>query len=487
MSKRLSIFMFSLALQLPAFAACFKEDPVAPPSRQLKTVIDYEPDGMMNLGESPVGTSNSTYPPTLTDDQVRQLENRAMRHGESGKVLYFEPALNGGWRVCRIDLWLPTLDFAPNQAMLERTKQYASENELLWKLVKQDRYLAYSTIYAFDTKGRIERIEQADFSERPKTTFKAQHCRRYDQNDNVVSWVRPKNTHECPATEPSLRDEWRQFKYAMYKGKQIQLLSRWHIPKGESEWKEEWSPILLAPTPDAVGGNANVDSRKGVWEIFGSTYGKLDNNAANLVVDDSGHWRGSNYYFPKQAVPMSVLENPEELYKYERRRVTNLGSRTRMVELFKPNEHISRHRFYMTEDYVVRHEQLDQKGRVTRIITLNDWRQPRPGPNPDFNDKLLDIAVSRFTSRKIYHRVYDVAANGQPSLVALSWDKSARLLFKGRPSSEKQLEFGTPDGKVRWRTADEFYKAFDSSSDARQVFPDIDDVNVSANLHPTTM
>jgi hypothetical protein len=224
-----------------------------------------------------------------------------------------------------------------------------------------------------------------------------------------------------------------------------------------------------------------------VWEIFGSTYGKLDNNAANLVVDESGHWRGSNYYFPKQAVPMSVLENPEELYKYERRRVTNLGSRTRMVELFKPNEHISRHRFYMTEDYVVRHEQLDQKGRVTRIITLNDWRQPRPGPNPDFNDKLLDTAVSRFTSRKIYHRVYDVAANGQPSLVALSWDKSARFLFKGRPSSEKQLEFGTPDGKVRWRTADEFYKAFDSSSDARQVFPDIDDVNVSANLHPTTM
>ena len=479
MIKQLTTLALFLAPQLPAFAACFKADPITSPSRDLMTVIDYDMEGMTSLGESPVGKTNSTYPPTLTDDQIKQLGNRSVRDGESGKVSYYEPLAKGGWRLCRIDLWLPTLDFAPDPVLVEKTKQYSTGNEFAENLVKRNRYLAYSTIYAYDPKGRVERIEQADFSERPKPTFQAQHCRRYDERDNVVLWVSPKHTNKCPAGEPSLRDEWRKFKYAMFKGKQVQILSRWHIPIGETEWKEEWVPIQLGASPDAVSGNAYVDSRRGVREIFGSNYGKLDNNAANTVVDGSGHWRGSNYYFPKQIVPASVLENPDELYKYERRRVTNLDSHTRMAELFKPNEHISRHRFYMTEDYVLRHEQLNAQGKVTRIITVNDWRQPRPGPNPDINDNLLSTSVRGLAGHRIYHRVYEVSANGHPTLVAASWAKS-RSLFKSGSSSDKDLDFGTPDGKVKWRTAEEFYKAFDSSIDARQVFPDIDDKELSA-------
>jgi len=444
-------------------------------------VVDFEQTGMASLGESPVGKSNSTYPPVLTDDLVKQYSTRAMRGGETGKVSYYEPASNGTWRVCRIDMWLPKLDFAPDPVLIERTKQYSTGSEFVGNLVKQQRYLAFSTIYAYDAKGRIDRIEQADFSEGTKASFKAQHCRRYDEKDNVVLWVNPKSTNKCPAGEPSMRDEWRQFKYATYKGQQVQLLSRWHLPKNDARWKEEWSPIQLGVTADAVSGNANVDSRRGVWEIFGSTYGKLDNNSANMVVDGSGHWRGSNYYFPKQTVPLSVLENPDELYKYERRRVTNLDSHTRMVELFRPNEHISRHRFYMTEDYVLRHEQLDADGKVTRIITFNDWRQPRPGPNPDFNDKLMSTSAPRLVGHKIYHRVYEVAASGQPNLVALSWSRTMKISFGDVPPSNKDLEFGTPDGKVKWRTADDFYKAFNSSDNARQVFPDLDDVNTGVD------
>jgi hypothetical protein len=75
--------------------------------------------------------------------------------------------------------------------------------------------------------------------------------------------------------------------------------------------------------------------------------------------------------------------------------------------------------------------------------------------------------------------VYEVSANGHPTLVAASWAKS-RSLFKSGSSSDKDLDFGTPDGKVKWRTAKEFYKAFDSSIDARQAFPDIDDIKLSA-------
>ncbi|WP_426339254.1 hypothetical protein ACN9MZ_23395 [Pseudoduganella sp. S-14] len=87
----------------------------------------------------------------------------------------------------------------------------------------------------------------------------------------------------------------------------------------------------------------------------------------------------------------------------------------------------------MLEGYVLRHEQLDAKGKIKRIITVNDWRQPRPGPNPDFDDRLLKTSA--------------------PLLIA-------------------DLVFGTPGSKEKWKTREEFDKAFDTSEYALQVFPD---------------
>ncbi|WP_431478981.1 hypothetical protein [Massilia eburnea] len=200
--------------------------------------------------------------------------------------------------------------------------------------------------------------------------------------------------------------------------------------------------------------------------------GKLDNNAANMVVDVFGRWNGSNYAFSKPPIAISLLENPDELYKYERRRMTRLDGQTRLYELFRPNEHIARHRFYMLAGYVLRHEQLDEKGKIKRIITIDDWRQPRPGPNPGFDDRLLKTTAPRLIAHQVYHRVYDVDANGRPTLVALSWNRSLRNPLKSTPLSMADLVFGTPDGKEQWKTRDEFDKAFDTSEDARQVFPD---------------
>jgi hypothetical protein len=477
MYKRVMVLLISLAPLHPVLASCFKLDPTVPPSKELKAMVDYKQDGLMGFGESPVGKSNSSYPPKLTDDALKLNAGRRMGSSESGKVSYYEPAVGGGWRVCRIDLWVPSGDGDDHRAMAENSARYSAGNGFLEDLVKQNRSLAFSTAYTYDKKGRVERIEKADFSERPKVSFKAKHCRRYDEKDNVVLWVNPESTHKCPSGNPSLRDEWRQFKYAMSKGEQIELLSRWHIPKQNGEWKEQWTPFQLGTSPDAISGNANVDSRRGVWEIFGSNYGKLDNNSANMVVDEFGHWNGSNYYFPKPPVSMSILEAPDELYKHERRRVTRLDNHTRMVELFKANEHISRHRFYTLDGNVLRHEQLDDKGKVKRIITVNDWRQPRPGSNPDVNDKLLSTSAPLLAGRKIYHRVYEVAEGGLPKLVAVSWDPSARP-FKDTAGPASRLMFGTPDGKVKWKSQEEFHQAFETSADARQVYPDKQDLEV---------
>lgn len=472
MNKNNLALVLLLANQLPASASCFQVDPATPPSKEYKALVDYKLEGMSGLGESPIGKTNSTYPPKVSEELLSARGRQVMQSGESGKVSYFEPAGDGRWRVCRMDLWVSKQDGADNQVMAEKTKRYAAGNEFLEGLVKQNRNLAFSTIYVYDAKGRIERIEEADFSERTKTSFKAQHCRRYDEKDNVVLWVNPTSTHKCPAAEPSLRDEWRQFKYATYNGEQVELLSRWHIPKPNDHWKEEWEPFSLGPSPDSIRGHANVDSKRGVWEIYGSNFGKLDNNAANLVVDQFGRWNGATYYFPKSTVPMSILANPDELYKYERRRVTRLDNHTRMIELFKPNEHVSHHRFYTLEGNVLRHEQLDESGRIKRIITIDDWRQPRPGPKPDFDDKLLTTVAPRLATHQIYHRVYDVDANGRPALVAMSWNRSLRNPMKNTPLSMATVVYGTPDGKEKWKTRDEFDRAFDTSENARQVYPD---------------
>jgi hypothetical protein len=44
--------------------------------------------------------------------------------------------------------------------------------------------------------------------------------------------------------------------------------------------------------------------------------------------------------------------------------------------------------------------------------------------------------------------------------------------MKDVPLSAADLVFGTPDGKEKWKTREEFDKAFETSENARQVFPD---------------
>lgn len=150
------------------------------------------------------------------------------------------------------------------------------------------------------------------------------------------------------------------------------------------------------------------------------------------------------------------------------------GSSVKLFEFFKANEHLSRYRYYLFSGYVVRQEQLDAKGRITRVITVNDWSQPRPGPKPDMGDRLLDQKALRFIGNQIYHRVHDVDAIGKPTLVALSWNRKMRLNpLKRTPMSSADLVYSTPDGKERRKTKADFEKYFDFSPSAVHVFPDV--------------
>lgn len=446
---------------------------MVPPSNDIGVYTGETPEGLMAFGESPYGRTRAPYPPPPPAGITKQDQQRLPGEAGTVKLWYFEASpKDRSLRVCRVDVWLPRQHLGQGQGMFEQIARHSKGNALSRSLLDQDLTLAYSTSYSYDSKGRIEQIIQADLSKDLPVDTTAQHCNRYDDSDRVILWVNPEHTKKCPIGEPSLRDEWREFRYATVDGKEVQLRSRWHLPKSTARWREEWSPFQIDPTPDSVWGNAFVDSRRGVYEIFGSTYGKLDNNAANMVVDVFGRWNGSNYTFLKPPVRISLLENPDELYKYERRRMTRLDGHIRLYELFKANEHISRHRFYILEGYVLRHEQLDAKGKIKRIITVNDWRQPRPGPNPDFDDRLLKTSAPLLIAHQVYHRVYEIDANGRPTLVALSWNRSVRNPLKRTPLTMADLVFGTPDGQEKWKTREEFDKAFDTSEYALQIFPE---------------
>lgn len=469
MNKLIIAVLVSVSCSASAHAACFTSDPYSLPTNEIKVTLDETRERLYGFGESPQGMKPNAFPPPPPTELHNQDELK-FSSTESLGIMYYEKSAKQTYRICRVDVWLPNRDTPSDPTSAEHTKRLA-EHALSKRLSTTNRTLGFSTTYAYDSKGRVIRVDQADFTRGPKVTFEAQHCRRYDEKDRVLLWVNPSATHLCPKGEPSLKDEWREYRYGNHNGAEVETRSRWHLAK-KDRWIERWTSFSIDASPDSVRGNASVDDRRGVWEISGSTYGKLDDNAANTVVDGLGHWNGSNYYFLNSTVSISILEKPDELYKYLRRRITNVDGRIRLVELFKPGEHVSQHRFYTFLGYVLRHEQLDDKGKIKRIITINNWRQPRPGSKPDFDDRRLAKVKRGLKLHQVYHRVYDIDKDGRPTLVALSWNRSVRNPLKATPLLQARLVFGTPDGKEKWKNRDEFDKAFDTSDDARQVFPD---------------
>ncbi|WP_374582019.1 hypothetical protein [Pseudoduganella sp.] len=476
MMRSISFLAFFMFAGANSKAACFQAIPLLPPSKEVKAYVGDTPEGLDVFGESPYGRAHAPYPPApprglASPESIRVVADRA-----AIKVWYFEPkGKMQASRICRVDSWVSKGATEQPQSFFDEMARNARGDVLTENLLKRGLTKLYTNTYVYDEKGRIVRIEQSDFTKGTPSASKALHCRRYDERDRVILWVKPEHTMKCPSGEPSLKDQWREYRFATVDGKDVQLRHRWHFPDEKDQWREEWAPFQIDSTPESVRGHAYVDAPRGVKEIFGSNYGKRDNNAANMVLDVFGRWQGSTYYFTKPPVPLSVLENPDEIYKYERRRMTRLDNQYRMYELFKPNEHISTHRIYMLEGYVLRHEQLDAQGKINRIITVNDWRQPRPGPKPDFDDSRLSSKVPRLLAHQIYHRVYDVDAKGQPTLVAVSWNRAVLNPLKKTPLSVADLVFGTPDGTPSWKNQDEFDAAFNTSGDARQVFPDMPD------------
>lgn len=446
------------------------------PSPEIKAYIGYKQEqrpgfGSFGVGQSPV---DYPYPEPLPKEMLGREGTGSLSQEETSDVSYYEPDGKGNWRVCRTERWwsAPTGDQEMRKMLQPITKRYAANNPVLRKIAGNN-VVMFATMYFYDKKGRITRLEQGDFR-KPEQKPSIMICREYDEEDHLTLLLDPKTTQSCHANPPDVRDEWMRYRYGKYDGKLVGLRDEWHTGNSDGTWSKTIRIFRTGPGPDAVFGGAKAKSGMGITLIYGSNAGKLDDNAANTVVNSFGKMNAASYWFTKHPTSLDVLEKPNLIYQYERRRQTYIdGTEVKLFELFKPNEHRSLHRYYLSGSHVIRHEQFDPSGRVKRVITVNDWRQPRPGPKPDIDDKLLTDDGLSIKTHQIYHRVYEFDSQSQPRLIAVSWDRAIRNPLKKTSVLSADVVYGTPSGKELWKSKEEFAKHFDFSPEAEQVFPDV--------------
>ena len=65
--------------------------------------------------------------------------------------------------------------------------------------------------------------------------------------------------------------------------------------------------LVFGSSPDAVYGSAKAKTGRGVTLSYGSNVGKLDNNAANTVLDSFGRMNAAAYFFTKPPTSLEVL------------------------------------------------------------------------------------------------------------------------------------------------------------------------------------
>lgn len=447
------------------------------PGSEIKVFIGYRQEQRLGFGHFGV-TQSATYypyPEPLPKEMLGKEGGGKLSDTKTSDISYYERDGKGQWRVCRVEEWWPPdagNDEASREQLRAITRRYAAGNPALNGLGPQ--YMAlYATLYFYDKKGRLIRLEEGDF-QKPEQKASIKICREYDSDDNLTLLLDPRNSQSCQANPPDVRDEWIRYRYGKYEGKQVELLNEWHSGSAAGRWSKHFGVFRTGVGPDAIVGGAKAKIGRGVTLIYGSNAGKLDNNAANTVLDAFGRVNAAAYFFTQPPTSLELLEKPDLIYRYERRRQTYVdGQHVKLYELFRPNEHRSRHRYYSAAGYILRQEQFDATGRVTRVITVNGWRQPRPGPRPDVNDKLLTDKGLKLLGHQIYHRVYDFDVQGKPTLVAVSWNRKIRNPLKKTSIDFADLVFGTPSGKERWKSEEEFDRHFDFSPSAAQVFPDV--------------
>jgi hypothetical protein len=412
------------------------------------------------------------YPPPLPAEMIDKPWQGKLSK-ETNFISYYEPDGKGNWRMCRQEKWGPR-DSDPVE---ESETQNQGKNPAVRPWLKT-HFMGVATVYLYDAKGRISETFVALSQEKKGTDPTGERqCFRFDAKDRAELYVRATTSNACPKGEPDLRDNWVRYRYIELKDGRV--TDRWvesHSGQPDKTWKKRITfHILIDPNNKDEdkrfqGGSAEADSDNGVTQILAAYHiGEKDESDSYRYKLSDGSEGGSSYYFTRPPVPMAILDNPDKIYDYDRRRETAVTNVIYLLEFFQAGRHRTRDRIYVGAGRTVRHEQYDEAGKLKRAINLGKFS--RKDMDMGFYDEnLLGAGISlKLTGHELYYRVWDYDDKGKPKLVALGWND------KFRPGMREAVDFaeiiyGTPDGKQKWKTEEEFFKAFDFDPNAIRAY-----------------
>lgn len=452
--------------------------------RQEKLYIGFPPPLPQAMLEKP-------WPGRLTKKEETGGETEEEKRGRS--VSFFEPDGKGQWRLCREELWQPKrtkgwwgrpLELEPNEIEAYALSEAAhKKNPLLVPWLKT-QFSVVADIFVYDKVGRLVETFSAFKPERESVNRTGLHkCWRYDDKNRIILQVDAKHTEVCPKGDPDPRDSF--YRRTFYDFNEPDGSPTYMAPWEEQNFGDkngDWAKRIKFskliepdnPVPELryQGGNARADAKRGVTEILGGyRLGERENSIGPSFKYASGGEPPIEYLFVNNdpPVPYEMLKDPDNIYKYNRRRDTDVTKVIKLHEYFPANQTRVKERFFTAFVRTLRQEQLDDEGRLKRAI--NAGRFSRTDQEFGFYDEDLKKArISlKLKGHELYYRVWDYDASGKARLVALGW--GARLSL-GKPDKidEATILFGTPDGTVRWKSKEEFFQVFEFDPKAKRAF-----------------
>lgn len=452
-------------------------------SQSKKLYIGYPPPLPQAMLEKP-------WPGKLTEKENPETDAEKQQQ----YVSFFEPDGKGQWRLCREEQWLPKrtkgwwgkpLELEDGEIDQYSISDAGHKNVPVLGPWLKTHFSNMVEIFQYDNDGRLIKNFSVYRSVYPtkSTKISPPHCWRYDDKNRITLQLDARVSNACPKGEPDLRDFFYRRAYFNFNeddGTPTYRTTWDEINYGDE--KGDWAkriaftklidPNNPNPNDRVQGGNARADAKRGVTEILGGyRLGERENSIGPTFKYASGGEPPIEYLFVNNdpPVPYEMLKDPDNIYKYNRRRDTEITRTFRLHEYFPANQTRIKERFFTAFVRTLRQEQLDDDGRLKRAINVG--RFSRKDEEFGFYDEDFNHAKISFKLKghELYYRVWDYDKNGKATLVALGWGSRLSL---GHPAKidEAKILFGTPDGVVRWKSKEEFFQAFDFDPRAKRAF-----------------
>jgi hypothetical protein len=448
------------------------------PSEGVKTFVGYKqelPYGFATelsgrLPEWQGPSHDLPYPPPLPAGMIDKPWVGKLPEKEAGDVSYYEQDGKGNWRVCRVENWWLRNSPAPTKIEMENN----GKNPVLRSWLGT-HVVGSVTVFKYDGKGRISEKFIALAREQKADTGEYE-CFRFDAKDRPERYVRATSSNTCPKGDTDPRDYWTRFRYTdLNDGRVSDRWTEQHFGKPDGSWTKRISFHILVDQSNKdedkwfQGGNARADSVKGVTQILGgANIGEKDESVGPTYKVD-GDEQPIEYYFTKPPVSISMLETPEKIYDYDRRREMDVTGVIKLIEFFAAGKHRVRDRFYTAAGNTVRQEQYDESGKLKRVINLGAFS--RKDLDTGFYDedmKGINLPL-KLKGHELFYRVWEYDDAGKGKLVAIGWNDKATF-GKHERLDTATIIFGTPDAVPKWKNKEEFFRAFDFDPEARRAY-----------------